>query len=253
MLEPGEIAAAVSGPLAVEAGTNVPLAGKTVMITAGPTREPVDAVRYIGNRSSGKMGYALAAAARDAGAEVIVVSGPVNIPAPAGVTRLSVETAREMHDAVHANMPPVDIFIAAAAVADYHVADPRDGKIKKDREELSIDLVRNPDILASVAALQPRPFTVGFAAETRDLRVYARGKLEAKNLDMIVANLVGPGKGFETDDNTVEVFWADGERAFPTTDKQTLARELVALIAERYRQGIEAGTRGDQPALAIRD
>jgi phosphopantothenoylcysteine decarboxylase/phosphopantothenate--cysteine ligase len=253
MLEPGEIAAAVSGPLAVEAGTNVPLAGKTVMITAGPTREPVDAVRYIGNRSSGKMGYALAAAARDAGAEVIVVSGPVNIPAPAGVTRLSVETAREMHDAVHANMPPVDIFIAAAAVADYHVADPRDGKIKKDREELSIDLVRNPDILASVAALQPRPFTVGFAAETQDLRVYARGKLEAKNLDMIVANLVGPGKGFETDDNTVEVFWADGERAFPTTDKQTLARELVALIAERYRQGIEAGTRGDQPALAIRD
>jgi phosphopantothenoylcysteine decarboxylase/phosphopantothenate--cysteine ligase len=223
------------------------------MITAGPTREPIDAVRYISNRSSGKMGYALAAAARDAGADVILVSGPVGVPVPAGVRRLSVESASQMHDAVHAHIAAVDIFIAAAAVADYHAAERHDGKMKKDREELSITLVRNPDILASVAALPKGPFTVGFAAETDNLRDYALGKLEAKKLDMIVANLVGPGTGFDTDDNALEVFWPGGERSFPRTDKRTLAGDLLALVAERFRQSVGAESRGELTALAARD
>ena len=253
MLEPEELAAAVAGPVIVESGAGGSLAGQTVMITAGPTREPIDAVRYISNRSSGKMGYALAAAARDAGADVILVSGPVAVPVPAGVRRLSVESASQMHDAVHANIAAVDIFIAAAAVADYHAADRHAGKMKKDREELSITLVRNPDILASVAALPKGPFTVGFAAETDNLRDYALGKLEAKKLDMIVANLVGPGTGFDTDDNALEVFWPGGERSFPRTDKRTLAGDLLALVAERFRQSVGAESRGELTALAARD
>jgi phosphopantothenoylcysteine decarboxylase/phosphopantothenate--cysteine ligase len=248
MLEPEELAAAVAGPMIVESGAGASLAGRTVMITAGPTREPIDAVRFISNRSSGKMGYALAAAARDAGAEVILVSGPVGVPVPAGVRRLSVESASQMHDAVHANIAAVDIFIAAAAVADYHAAERHDGKMKKDREELSISLVRNPDILASVAALPKGPFTVGFAAETDKLREYALGKLEAKKLDMIVANLVGPGRGFDTDDNALEVFWPGGERSYARADKRTLARDLLALVAERFRQSVRAESRGELTA-----
>ena len=223
------------------------------MITAGPTREPLDAVRYISNRSSGKMGYALAAAARDAGAEVLLVSGPVDLPAPASVQLVSVESARDMYDAVHEDVASVDIFIGAAAVADYQAAEVRSGKIKKraDNAEMLLRLVRNPDIVASVAALERRPFTVGFAAETERLREYALGKLTAKNLDMIVANLVGAGRGFEADDNTVEVFWKGGERAFPTMDKRSLADELVSLITERFLQSRESAH--GVPVLAIRD
>ena len=153
-----------------------------------------------------------------------------------------------MHDAVHANIAAVDIFIAAAAVADYHAAERHDGKMKKDREELSITLVRNPDILASVAALPKGPFTVGFAAETDNLREYALGKLEAKKLDMIVANLVGPGRGFDTDDNALEVFWPGGERSYARADKRTLARDLLALVAERFRQSVDAESRGELTA-----
>ena len=253
MLEPDEIAAAVAGPKAVPAAEQPPLAGKKVMITAGPTREPIDAVRYISNRSSGKMGYALAAAARDAGADVVLVSGPVSLPAPRSVQLVAVESARDMHDAVHEGIAAVDIFIGAAAVADYQAAQVRSGKIKKnnDNTEMSLNLVRNPDILASVAALEKRPFTVGFAAETERLREYARGKLTDKNLDMIVANLVGAGRGFDTDDNTVEVFWKDGERAFPTRNKRALADDLMTLIAERFQEYGEADA--GIPALAARD
>jgi phosphopantothenoylcysteine decarboxylase/phosphopantothenate--cysteine ligase len=253
MLEPQEIAAAVSGPTAVPDAEHPPLAGKRVMITAGPTREPLDEVRYISNRSSGKMGYALAAAARDAGADVLLVSGPVNLPAPASVQLVSVERAREMYDAVHEDVASVDIFIGTAAVADYRAAEVRSGKIKKhdDNAEMSLDLVRNPDILASVAALEQRPFTVGFAAETERLREYALGKLTAKNLDMIVANLVGADRGFDADDNTVEVFWKGGERAFPPMDKRLLADELLTLIAQRFLGGEE--TAHGVPAAAIGD
>ena len=253
MLEPDEIAAAVSGPTAVPVAEQLPLAGKRVMITAGPTRESLDAVRYISNRSSGKMGYALAAAARDAGADVLLVSGPVNLPTPESVRRVSVESACEMHDAVHEDVASVDILIGAAAVADFQAATVRSGKIKKsdDNIEMSLELIRNPDILASVAALEQPPFTVGFAAETDRLREYALGKLAAKKLDMIVANLVGAGRGFDTDENTVEVFWKDGERTFPTMDKRSLADELMTLIAERYQEN--ADTHPGIPALAVSD
>jgi phosphopantothenoylcysteine decarboxylase/phosphopantothenate--cysteine ligase len=251
MLEPDEIAAAVAEPVAIPDETISPLAGKTVMITAGPTREPIDAVRYISNRSSGKMGYALAEAARDAGATVLLVSGPVSIEAPDSVRLLKVESAREMYDAVHENVASASVFIGAAAVADYQAADARPGKIKKNTDELSIDLVKNADILASVAALEHRPFTIGFAAETERLKEYALDKLADKNLDMIIANLVGAGRGFDADDNAVEVFWPGGERAYPKQDKRALARDLVALIADRYEKS--ADTDPGMAALAIRD
>ena len=251
MLEPDEIVAVVTAPVA-RAGPG-PLSGRTVMITAGPTREAIDAVRFISNRSSGKMGYALAAAARAAGARVILVSGPVSMPAPDGVERVDVESAREMFAATHERLDGVDIFIGAAAVADYQVADIQAGKIKKTAAEMSIGLVKSPDVLASVARLSNRPFTVGFAAETEKLREYALGKLEQKNLDMIIANLVGNDRGFDADDNAVEVFWHSGEKSFAMMDKNRLAGHLVALITERYLEGINADTQTELPAIAVRD
>ena len=223
------------------------------MITAGPTREPIDPVRFISNRSSGKMGYALAAAARDAGAQVILVSGPVIIPPPANVEVVDVESAKEMHAAVHQQIGEVDIFIGVAAVSDYHVTETRVEKIKKSNDGLSLDLVQSPDILASVAALPDRPFSVGFAAETERLRQYALDKLERKKLDMIVANLVGRDKVFQSDRNAVEVFWRDGERSFSERQKQDLAADIVALIAERYEVSRHEETRPEIPAIAIRD
>ena len=251
MLEPDDIVKAVTAPVAVPDAS--PLAGKTVMITAGPTREAIDPVRFMSNRSSGKMGYALAAAASDAGARVIVVSGPVAIPAPAGVEVIGVESANDMYEAVHKRIGEADVFIGAAAVADYQAADVSDAKIKKSEEDLSIKLVRNPDILASVAALAERPFTVGFAAETGNLREYAIGKLEKKNLDMIVANLVGAGRGFETDRNAVEVFWDRGEQSFPENDKMTLARELADLIGARFAATQQEDSKPELPTIAVRD
>jgi len=251
MLEPNEIVAAVTAPVAVPEAETGSLSGKSVMVTAGPTREAIDAVRFISNRSSGKMGYALAAAARDAGAEVILVSGPVSISAPDGVRCIDVESARDMFAATHDNLDGVDIFIGAAAVADYHAADAKAGKIKKTAGEMSIDLVKSPDVLASVARLSNRPFTIGFAAETENLRGYALGKLEQKNLNMIIANLVGSNRGFDVDDNSVEVFWRNGERIFPTAEKGVLARDLIALIAERYQDGINADTQTELPVIAV--
>lgn len=225
------------------------LAGKRVVITAGPTREALDPVRYLSNHSSGKMGYALARAAAEAGALTTLVSGPVHLAPPAHVTRVSVESARDMLQACQQLVAGdgCDIFIACAAVADYRPATIEEQKIKKGGEHSTLELVRNPDIVATIAGGTPRPFTVGFAAETRELRDYARGKLQRKNLDLIVANDVSQqGLGFASDDNEVTVFWRDGERALPRASKQTLARELVALIAERDAGAAGVAT-GEKP------
>ncbi len=206
-----------------------------VVITAGPTREPIDPVRFITNRSSGKMGYEVAAACVEQGAEVVLVSGPVSITAPKGVDCVEVETAQEMHDAVFANITNADVFISTAAVADYRIATPEGQKIKKSAEQLSIELVKNPDILADVAMMDEAPFTVGFAAETNDLEVYAKGKLKNKKLNMIAANLVGvSGTGFDSDNNQLHIYWENGDKILPLTSKAELARELVAVIMERY-------------------
>jgi phosphopantothenoylcysteine decarboxylase/phosphopantothenate--cysteine ligase len=235
MLEPAELAAA----LAAE-GAGGPLQGRKVLVTAGPTREALDPVRYLSNRSSGKMGYAVAAAARAAGAEVVLVSGPVTLPTPTGVRVLKVETAAQMHEAVLAELPGTDIFVGAAAVADYRPAEPAGQKIKKRDESLQVALVRNPDILATVAAAEPCPFTVGFAAETDAVEANARKKLEAKRLDLIAANRVGPDEGFDRDDNALRVFWSGGEQDLGSGAKQALARQLVELIVERMSAGHQA-------------
>ena len=180
------------------------------------------------------MGYALAAAARDAGASVLLLSGPVPLPAPEGVELISVETAEEMFAATHANIDDVDIFIAVAAVSDYKPRKVETRKIKRTEPGMTVDLVKSPDILASVAKLDRAPFTVGFAAETDQVREHALGKLKAKRLDMIIANEVGAGLGFESDDNAVHVFWRSGDREYPLTQKTELAKELIELINERY-------------------
>jgi len=232
MLEPETIAATVCG-LSVGKGQGL-LEGKAVIVTAGPTREPIDPVRYITNRSSGKMGYAIARAAAAQGASVILISGPVNLAAPPGMDTYYVNTAQEMFDATHEHIASADIFIAAAAVADYRPAKAEKQKIKKDKETGSIDLVRCPDILASVAALQTPPFTVGFAAETEKVEDHAHSKLEKKKLDMIVANRVGHDRGFDHDDNAVSVLWQNGTKEFPKAAKAELARDLIGLIAERF-------------------
>ena len=250
MLEPDDIVAAVLGPALVAGGGA--LEGRTVMITAGPTREAIDQVRYLSNRSSGKMGYALAAAAREAGARVILVSGPVALSPPPGVERVDVESAREMFQATHERIEEADIFIAAAAVGDYQAAEVSERKLKKTAGRLALELEKTPDILASVAKLVNGPFTVGFAAETERLESYARGKLVDKKLDMIVANLVGKDRGFDRDENAVDVYWQDGHRSFGLQSKQALARELVDLIVERYNAAADQ-TRPELPAIAVKD
>jgi phosphopantothenoylcysteine decarboxylase / phosphopantothenate---cysteine ligase len=234
MLEPTQLAAFVSNTIAPSG----PLAGKRVLLTVGPTRERIDPVRFISNRSSGKMGFAVAAAARDAGADVTVVAGPCSCATPPGVKRIEVESAADMLDAVVKNLEGVDIFVATAAVADYRPANPVECKIKKTSESMDIRMERTVDILATVAARAGalRPFVVGFAAETDSVEQYARQKLLKKNLDMIAANEVGHDKVFEKDDNALLVLWRDGRRELPQAPKVALARDLVALIAERYAQ-----------------
>lgn len=234
MLEPLDIVAGLEPLLA----PSVPqaLAGLRVLLTAGPTRERIDPVRFISNRSSGKMGFAVAAAARAAGAEVVLVAGPVHLPTPAGVRRIDVECAADMLQAVQREVGGVDIFISTAAVADYRPAQPAAQKIKKTASSLEIDLERTVDILASVAAAAQRPFVVGFAAETENVEQHARGKLLRKNLDMIAANEVGDDKVFEKDDNALMVLWGGGRRDLGPGSKTGIARDLVALIAERYRE-----------------
>ncbi|MDA0705750.1 MAG: bifunctional phosphopantothenoylcysteine decarboxylase/phosphopantothenate--cysteine ligase CoaBC [Proteobacteria bacterium] len=241
MLDPDDIAAIVCGPQLAAGGEGL-LAEKTVLITAGPTRESIDPVRFITNRSSGKMGYAIAAAAAQQGARVVLLSGPTAIPAPPGVTVHDVQTAQDMYDATHAHVCDADIFIATAAVADYRPVVVAEHKIRKSQESMSIELVRTQDILASVAMLEAAPFTVGFAAETENVREYALGKLERKKLDMIVANLVGAARGFDSDDNAVDVYWRGGEQSFARASKVELARALVKLVAERYAIAYSAAT-----------
>ncbi|WP_375176928.1 bifunctional phosphopantothenoylcysteine decarboxylase/phosphopantothenate--cysteine ligase CoaBC [Marinobacter mobilis] len=232
MLEPQTLADRINAP------QNAALAGLRVVITAGPTREPIDPVRYISNHSSGKMGYALAAAARRAGAEVTLVSGPVNLAAPAAVQVRPVVTAADMLAQASAAVDEgCDIFIATAAVADYRPASCADQKIKKSAKDMALALVRNPDTLATIAGRDNAPFTVGFAAETTDVAHYANDKMQRKKLNMIVANDVSrPGLGFNSDDNAVTVFWPGGQQEFATESKAGLAERLVALISERFRQ-----------------
>lgn len=205
------------------------LAGKRVLLTAGPTQEPLDPVRVLTNLSSGRMGYALARACAEAGASVTLVSGPVCLPTPAGVTRIDVVSALEMRDAV-INALPADIFIAVAAVADYRPAAPATHKIKKGAERLTLDLVANPDILAEVAARPDAPFCIGFAAESQHLAEYAETKRRAKRLPLVVGNLVQDGLGGEA--NQITLFDAAGSHPLPPGDKLTLARAIVRHIAE---------------------
>ncbi|KJV28418.1 bifunctional phosphopantothenoylcysteine decarboxylase/phosphopantothenate--cysteine ligase CoaBC [Luteibacter yeojuensis] len=211
------------------------LRGRRVVVSAGPTYEDIDPVRFIGNRSSGRMGFAVAAAARDAGADVTLVAGPVALPTPQGVRRVDVRSAREMHDAVLAAANGADIYVGAAAVGDYRPAGAAAHKLKKtDGEPLRLELTENPDIIAALAASPTHPFLVGFAAETRDVEAYAREKLARKGLDMIAANDVGGGRGFEVADNALHLFWADGDVALPSAPKTALAHQLMAHVADRY-------------------
>jgi phosphopantothenoylcysteine decarboxylase/phosphopantothenate--cysteine ligase len=246
MMQPDDIATAIQP---VASGL---LLGKTVMVTAGPTREAIDPVRYITNRSSGKMAYAIAQAARDAGAKVILITGPVNLDEPSGVKVVSITTAEQMFAATHEHIQGVDIFVAAAAVSDYRPETEAQNKIKKVKPTMQLNLVKSPDTLASVAKMADGPFTVGFAAETEQLRKYALGKLDSKNLDMIIANKVGVDRGFDSDVNTVEVYWRGGEQSFPTAVKSELAEDLIRLIADRYDVA-ETDKSDDKWPRAVRD
>ncbi len=229
MLEPAQIIQALDN------GRGPPVfAGVKAVVTAGPTREKLDPVRFITNRSSGKMGFAVASALRDAGADVVLISGPVTLPTPQNVTRVNVESAAQMLHAVQQHIHDTQLFIATAAVSDYCAAKIADEKIKKSSESLQLQLARTPDILAAVSASEQRPFLVGFAAETENVERNALGKLTAKRLDMIAANKVGEGLAFDCDDNALTVYWHGGKQELCKCSKQDLARQLVQLINERY-------------------
>lgn len=224
MLEAAEIFAEVTAALGPK-----PLAGKRVLLTAGPTFEPIDTVRGITNLSSGKMGFAVAQAAAEAGAEVTVVAGPTQLPTPPGVTRVDVTTAREMHEAVMARAPSAQVFIGVAAVSDYHVVQPKGHKLKKGNGPPGFELAENPDILAAVAALDKRPFCVGFAAETENLMEYAQAKRRKKKIPLLAANLAQAA--FGRDDNALTLFDDAGTHELERAPKIVLARRLVAHIA----------------------
>jgi phosphopantothenoylcysteine decarboxylase/phosphopantothenate--cysteine ligase len=213
------------------------LSGKTVLVTAGPTREALDPVRYLSNFSSGKMGFSVAMAAAEAGARVILVSGPVSLPTPDHVQRLDVVSAQEMFDTVLAHIQGVDIFIATAAVADYRPIQVAPGKKKKKAERITVELEQTPDILAEVKTRFPRLFCVGFAAETDTLEEYAQEKLQSKGVEMIAANWVGPAASetqgaFGSDTNALRLFWKDGGAELPVASKDKLARQLILQIAQ---------------------
>ena len=218
------------------------LAGKRVTITAGPTREAIDPVRYISNHSTGKMGFALAAACYAAGAKVTLVAGPVSLDTPNGVQRINVSSAMQMLDvSMNQLKEGCDIFIATAAVADYRVAQVAEHKIKKAGDELAVSLVKNPDIVATIAQQQQRPFMVGFAAETQNVEEYAAGKLVAKKLDMIACNDVSrPDIGFASDENAMTVFFAQSyhmnKRELEKASKQEISQQLVESIADALRR-----------------
>ncbi len=236
MLEPLEIAEHAVTLL----GGRGPLSGVRVLITAGPTRERVDPVRFLSNRSSGKMGFAVAAAARAAGADVVLVAGPVALATPAGVRRIDVESAADMLAAVEREVADAQIFIGTAAVADYRPARPAGQKIKKNSPELEIAVERTVDILAHVAARKDKPFVVGFAAETEQLEHYAKAKMLKKNLDMIAANDVSNDKVFERDVNALLVLWRNGQQEIGPGSKDQVAEQLLTLIATRFRSRADA-------------
>ncbi len=226
MLEPEAIIAALSIFEAPQM-----LAGRRVLVSAGPTHEDLDPVRFLGNRSSGRMGFALAEAAAGMGAEVTLVAGPVALATPAGVDRINVRSARQMHAAMLEHAPGMDVVIGAAAVADYRPEQRQTRKIKKQDDRFTVTLVRNPDILLDLAALSPRPYLAGFAAETEALEDNAQLKLQAKGLDLIAANLVGEGLGIETQDNALSVFWRGGSTVLPRAPKTDLAVSLLRIVA----------------------
>jgi phosphopantothenoylcysteine decarboxylase/phosphopantothenate--cysteine ligase len=243
MLEPQELLQALA-----TAFSTARLAGLKVLVTAGPTREPIDPVRFISNRSSGKMGYAIARAARAAGAGVELISGPVSLDEPAGVARVMVESGQEMLEAVLARMADCDIFIAAAAVADYRPAEPAQQKIKKQAAVTSLQLQPVTDILAKVAALDHRPFCVGFAAETGQLEQHAQKKRLGKGVELIAANRVGNGRGFECDDNELLLVWEGGTCWLPKDSKARVAHQLIEKIASLYSQQPNRQTSSEQHA-----
>lgn len=232
MVEPEEIVAALSSQTEPTL-----LSGLNVVITAGPTREAIDPVRYISNHSSGKMGYALAEAAQAMGANVTLVSGPVSLSPPKDVAVHQVTSAESMLDSVMKVINDCDIFIGCAAVADYRIAQQAPQKIKKNNQEMSLTFVKNPDILANVASLPSPPFTLGFAAETENLDAYAKQKLTRKNLNMIAANNVSDSSiGFNSEHNALHVFWPTGDQQLPMTDKRTLAKDLLQLVKQQYSE-----------------
>lgn len=240
MLEPQDLAERVVRDQG--AGEDALLAGLHVLITAGPTREALDPVRFLTNRSSGKMGFAIAAACRAAGAEVDLIAGPVMLPTPPGVRRHDVQSAAEMLALAEQLVADKHILIATAAVVDYRPAAYSDHKIKKSHEVLELALEKTPDILATLSHREQQLFTVGFAAETRDVEHYARDKMQRKNLDMVCANQVGDGQGFDVDHNALNVFWPGGQRHLDAKPKSALAHELVELIALRYAAGLDGAS-----------
>jgi phosphopantothenoylcysteine decarboxylase/phosphopantothenate--cysteine ligase len=231
MLEPADLIQGMSDIFQTEL-----LVGTNMLVTAGPTREAIDPVRYISNRSSGRMGYAIARAAIEAGAGVTLVSGPTSQQPPDRVNCIEVTTAQQMHDAVMAEVGSMDIFIAAAAVADYRCARVEPQKIKKNDASISLTLEKTTDILAEVADMPDPPFTVGFAAETENLEENARLKLKSKGLDMIAANQVGEHLGFDSEINALELFWDTGRFSLEEAPKEKLARRLIHIIAENFHE-----------------
>jgi phosphopantothenoylcysteine decarboxylase/phosphopantothenate--cysteine ligase len=246
MLEPLELLSLIA-PLVRPEGI---LKGRRVLVTAGPTRECIDPVRFVSNRSSGKMGFAIAQAMQQSGAEVVLVSGPVSLGTPLGVRRIDVESCEQMFDAVQRELPGTAIFVGTAAVADYRPTCCAEQKIKKSGETIELELTRTVDILATVSASTPRPFVVGFAAETHAVEQYARAKLLAKNLDMIAANEVGHSKAFDLDENALLVLWRSGRIELPSASKHELAASLTRLIVERYGEQLELERARSPGALA---
>jgi len=229
MLEPEQILEHISSLF--ESGL---LSGYRVIVTAGPTREPIDPVRYISNRSSGAMGYAVSQAVVEAGAKCTLISGPTHLATPAKVARIDVITAQQMYDAVMQHAKQCDIFVACAAVADYRPLHYNRDKIKKNEPHLTLELERNPDILTDVAKIYPNVFRIGFAAETNDLTQLAKQKLIHKSMHMIAANNVARDDiGFDSMENEVTVYWQDGEQHLPKASKQKIARQLIQIIASK--------------------
>ena len=235
MSEPHEILAEILTALSANSATQQDLTSLTVTITAGPTREAIDPVRYISNHSSGKMGFAIAQAFAERGANVTLISGPVNLPTPANIQRIDVLSAQEMWQVALEKAVKTHIFIGCAAVADYRIAEVATQKIKKSGDEISLKLIKNPDIIADVGHLtENRPFTVGFAAETENLAQYAKDKLQRKNLDLICANDVSDGQVFNAEQKALHLFWRNGDKRLPLSDKLELAQALVNEIVRHY-------------------